>query len=547
MALSFVIDRRLEAEERYRDPLSFFRCMSEGQEQVAVHFVDGLDVYAHAAERSGKSKIGAALTAAFTLGRDTLAKRDGSIVRLPVLKPPVRWLIGFDSYKLGSASTATVLKNLLGVEAESYRQEMAGGASGCPSVIRVKHSLATSEAMWSSIFMFPYDGVLPRSMELDGYWLDEPPPVQYLEAVRSRVGMRPLRRLITATPLDAMKWRPIKDQYPPEENEVEGGRVRVRWSVFDNEALPDWVKEDLTRAAEGQVHEKAKLYGHHVDAKGECPWAADLLDRWTARTSQGVFLRVTATDERDTVKGREKYQVTKTCEVWQDPQPNQRYLVVADASSGIKSNEHDPGGVHVWEVDSRKLVARFGQMRGSHDPWNGYIGAYGLGWIAATLAKKYSSGGVAAVVAPEGNAWAGPMLTALADARHFNIFRDDKVDRPGQEGMRLGFVNSDATRPLFIGALENAMARDDVVIQSPEVVQCMRDCIIDRNGKIVAGPGYHDEDMILAGAALHIIHRRFPSTRPRLSPKETLIQQLTGRTRPPRFQPRAPARLKWSH
>ena len=531
--MSVGLINRVDLAREAADPLAYFRCKSEGQERVAGYVSQRVEVYAHAAERAGKSKIGAAITAAFCLGKDHLRTRDGAIISLPILRPPVRWLIGFDSYKLGGASVMHTLRGVLGLAEEHYHEDLAGGAAGCPSVIRVRHALARSQADWSLIYIFPYDGVRPRSMELDGWWLDEPPPIMYLEAVRSRIGARrDLRGLITATPLERKVWEPIKNQYPGEECAVEGGRVRVRWSVFDNEALPQKVKDELALRAKGSAYEKAKLFGHHVDASGDCPWSAELLDRWLARTYRGELETVRVTDEENRERGRQKLTIARVIETWADVgDPHEPNLVVVDAASGVKSEAHDPSGIHVWGMKSRVLKARFGQIKDLADQWNGYVGPYGLGMLAADLSKRYAVGGHLAQVAVESNGWALPALTALNDAGAWNLLRDRPVDMPGREQVRLGFTTSDRTRPLFLDALEQAMLRDDVLIYSPEVVRCLMDCIIDRNGKIVAGTGYHDEDMILAGSALHHIAQRYrqgavPEVRESL--KDRLLREIHG-------------------
>jgi len=230
-------------------------------------------------------------------------------------------------------------------------------------------------------------------------------------------------------------------------------------------------------------------------------------------------------------------------ELWKEPEPTKRYVVVADASSGVRTNEHDPAGCHVWCVEDHEQVARFGQMSDYHDVWNGYIGPYGLGMIAAHLAKRYSNGGVPALTAPESGPWQGPTLSALNDAGVYNILHDRKMDTPGHEYAKLGFENTEQTRPMFIGALEEALERNNAIINSPETVQCLRDCVIDPKGKIVAGSGYHDEDLILAGAALHIIKQRYPHHRKPKREAEKFLEAI--KVQRPKKVPFAPARQRW--
>jgi hypothetical protein len=552
VAPSFLYASRLAELARQKDPLAHFRCSSEGQELVVRHVADCTEVYAHAAQRSGKSTIGAALTADFTKGHGWIMARDGSKIVLPVLRPPVRWVLGFDSYKLGGASVMHSLRSMLGVEGEDYHEDMGGGAAGCPSVVRVRHSKSQGENGWSTIYVFPYDGVRPRSMELDGWWCDEPPPILYLEALRSRLGAkRALRGYITATPLERKTWGPIKVQYPLEENQLEGDRVRVRWSVFDNEALSPTVQESLRQRAAGSAYEKAMLYGHHVDAEGDCPWSADLLDRWHARTRRGELELLKVTDEKDRPEGRERYQAFRVVEYWERCDPNGVYLATLDASSGIRKADHSPSGVHIWNLRTRSLAARYGQIAGLkamhsdlQPEWNGYIGSYGLGWIGAGMMQRYVVGGTQVLCAPEVGPWQAGTLRALRDAGHRRFVYETSIETPGQQATRIGFLNSDKTRPKFFAAIEEGLARDDVTILSPEVIRCYKDLIVDANNKLVPGAGYHSEDAILSGAALWLMPQYYQAPKFIPTPAETFRQTLRRPAKPRRTDYR-PAREKW--
>lgn len=477
----------LAAEQRRREnPLEYERTSSAGQEALIRRVAEGIDTLAHAAERAGKSRGGCLLDAAFVRGIGEIKTWEGQPLRIPVLRPPVRGLIGVDSYKLGGASLMKTLRPLLGIYGRDYTEH--GGAEGCPALIKVRHELARDESQWSEIAVFPYDGVLPRGMERDFVHADEPPPIRWWEAASARVGAgRSLRLYITATPLDPRLWRPIFDLFPPlgdeNDNVVMDGSVRIRWALRDNKALPLKEVEALERRASKSAFRRAKLYGYPVTGVGGCPWPLDLLQELLnacvpPKRVEALSIERMASGERESAK----------LQIWEDPEEGGAYYVVGDPAKGIDDGRHDPDGMQVWNRRTKVLAARL----------SGYVGGWGLGNAMADMHYRYNE----AICDPLTTGGYGEaVLQALRSRGVYHMVRDRVEIRPGEWQERVGTIETHELRGKIIGSIERAIDTGEMVCPSAEIVTCLMECIVDK-GKVVAAPGSHDEDMICLGRAM---------------------------------------------
>ncbi len=481
----FALDDELKQRA---DPIAYFRCSSEGQERVAEYFAQGIETYAHAAERAGKSKIGIACWMALAQGQPGIFRRDGSLVRFPRLQPAVTGVVAFDTYKLGGAAFVKTLFAMLG----DWEHERGPNAShGCPAYVDIRHVAARNRSEWSRVWFFPYDGVLPRSMELDFWHCDEPPPIAFLEALTARVAaFRPAPRgVITATPLDENAWAPIKLRYPERECAPEEGRVRVRWSVFDNEALPDTAKATLKRNARGSIYELAKLYGHHVSADGGNPWPAESLQRLMDRTrpplnTERLFVQKEVTGEG----GKHLEEVACDLLLWQEPVKGDPYYIVGDPAKGISDGRHDPDGLQVWNRRARSLVAEI----------DGYLGGWGLGNAMVKLARRYNDAVCDPLVT---GGYGEALLSAIRVQGYGNLTHDRIETRPGHWQNRVGTTENHELRGKIVGAVERAVLTGQCDIPSASVIACLMKVRV-KDGKVQAIGRGHDEKMICAGRAL---------------------------------------------
>jgi hypothetical protein len=336
---------------------------------------------------------------------------------------------------------------------------------------------------------------------------------------------RPFIKFITATPLEASRWQWMQEDFAgclayasahvtgKEEliGSPAGGRAEIRSTLYDNRALqPEDVQGFLTDFR-GDPFFDARVRGDYVDAAGQCPFDVTVLDRWQTRCRDGRTDRVIIQTETDGHDGRLMETIVVPCEVWHDAEPGEKYLLIADPASGTKSKHHDPAGLILVARKRPRLVARY----------NGYLSPYGLGNLASILAQRYNK---ALVDVDMTGGYGGPFLSGLG--RYLNINRDTDPDKPGYVNPRLGFRITASNRGEIIGAIQQALAEDGIIIESSDVISTLRNVVltVTKSGmsKYEARAGKHDEDFIILGRALYLLSTR---------PMKERLKPLSGRLR----------------
>jgi hypothetical protein len=269
----------------------------------------------------------------------------------------------------------------------------------------------------------------------------------------------------------------------------------------------------------------ARIHGDYIDASGSCPFDISTLLQMLEECREPEIVEWKVTREIDTEEGRTRVTTEVPVEVFAQPRIGRSYYIPIDPSSGVNDPKHDPGGLHVRERGNGDLVARF----------NGYIGSYGIGVLAAGLARQYND----AIVDPETTGgWGEGVLRGLADSHYGNVSRQKRELTPGKWHTELGFKTTRDTRSAMIAAIQAWTEAWKSGIRyaatpSREVLQCLLDIILDETGKPVAAPGLKDEDMILQGQSLRTAvsqsGRIIPEIyRPALTEEQKLIRRIQG-------------------
>ena len=463
--------------EAKRDPLGWFRFSSEAQRKVFRHLNRQDEVYLRAGNQAGKTTVAAFAAVALARG---VPEVDGE--RLPVLETPNTGAILGKSYKQMSESTVKAVLAALG----DWPHKVEKGSQNTIVAIRVKPDRVSSDdpMRWSRILILPQDGEAPVGMRLDWAWADEPPKEDYWHELRARGrANRPFLRFITMTPLDRREWAWLEREFAGCQEPGKDGKVELRLTVFDNKALGSAHLKQLERQYAKDPLLKARLYGDYEDVVGQCPFDRDGMNKWQARCRQGVPVRVLDLDGHSPVD----------VETWFEPEKAEGYFVIADPSAGIKDEkqEHDPAGVIVVSRSKKQVVAR----------WNGYEPAFRVGKIARKLADKYNH---AMVVWERNSGYGEPFYMGLEG--YGNVYLEHHQDaRRVSFYERLGWTTSATSRGTIIGALQKAVLQDGLIVLSGEAISSMRGFIMQRTGKVEAGSGRHDEDVILLGLACHLL------------------------------------------
>jgi hypothetical protein len=180
--------------------------------------------------------------------------------------------------------------------------------------------------------------------------------------------------------------------------------------------------------------------------------------------------------------------------VWEYPNYNRQYMVVADVARGDAS---DYSTAQVIDIDDSSQVAEY----------RGRIGTVEFGNFLVSLATEYSN----ALLVIENSNIGWSTIQTVIDRNYGNLFymsNDLKyvdVERQmtnrhyrEERQMVAGFSTTQRTRPLIISALDSYISNKDILIRSKRLIDELF-TFIWNNGRAEAMRGYND-DLIMAMA-----------------------------------------------
>ena len=210
----------------------------------------------------------------------------------------------------------------------------------------------------------------------------------------------------------------------------------------------------------------------------------------------------------------------------------------------MDDGKHNPAGLHVSEVGTGDLCAR----------WGGYLAPYSLGVMAGGISRQYNEAGIDVET---NDHWGVNVVRGVHAARMgHRLTYEQQLLRPGQWAKEVGFKMNEKTKGELIGQIQEWLAASKAGVRyakcpSRKVIETLLDAELDERGKIVAGPGIaHGEDMILWGQKLRRCVSRLNKETPDLyqAPKtkmQRLAEMIQGQEEPsrrilpkPRRQPR---------
>lgn len=192
--------------------------------------------------------------------------------------------------------------------------------------------------------------------------------------------------------------------------------------------------------------------------------------------------------------------------MWEMPRPGKLYVVAVDASHGL---EQDNAVVQVlrvgdrWEKDEQ--VAE----------WAGDLPPTELAVVAALIGRIYrdKSMDLDALMAVECNP-GSPGGTTQAELERLGYNNFYVQQRPhtttGQMATVYGWWTTTGTRPYLVNTLIEFLKREDVLINSPKLIEEMGSFVKSKSASgrwhFEAFEGYHDDRIIALGIALYIAH-----------------------------------------
>lgn len=484
------------------DPLALFHTTSEWQRRFIAHL--RYPIYAHPANKSGKTTTVVACALALGQGREEL---DG--IPLPRLPSPCVGAIFSLDYKQQRLAVQETLLRWLGrwphkLERDGETIVSIALKPGFGPGFRAAQEPSDDPRTWTKIGLYSQKNLASGvGFRLHFAAFDEPPvmPV-YREVMKAGFPGWPFPTFIGATSIKRSQWYPLRAYFPTEdakgqdtEDRLVNGVIRISGSVYENTALQPADIADLERRYAPDPDRMARLYGHEINTEGLSPFRANLdeLNRWMEMAEAPREVRPwKVSREVTTDKGREVVEEVVDVEIYDDAMPGHRYRGIADPSMGIDDSTHDPGENTVWDLTVRPVV--------DVASYSGFLGEYGLGVLAASMARAYNE----ALVDPDTTGGlGGGFLGGLRASKYARVV-NHRTGKQEMSRLRIGFVLSTETRMQFAAAINEAlyaskMGKPFMRIRNPRIIADLLDMIVDAEGRPITPPGTHDEGFITAG------------------------------------------------
>ena len=192
---------------------------------------------------------------------------------------------------------------------------------------------------------------------------------------------------------------------------------------------------------------------------------------------------------------------------WRDP-----YIIGADVSLGVGQDY----SAAVVMNKQYEVVAHYRNNRIDPSLWGELLFYLGRYYNNAFLAVESNSMGIAT-------------LQKLDSMEYVNLYRQTKVANvSNEEGERLGFRTTSATKPAIIGNLKNLIENEEIMIPSPQIIQELKDYVATDTGKTEAAPGCNDDSVIALAICSEVLRTHWD----RLNTGHITWKQKIGNWRP---------------
>jgi len=191
----------------------------------------------------------------------------------------------------------------------------------------------------------------------------------------------------------------------------------------------------------------------------------------------------------------EKRGVDGNLWIWESPDYQKSYMVVADVARGDST---DYSGFHVFDIESCTQVAEY----------KGKISPKEYGNVLVGIATEYCD---ALLVIENANiGWS--TIEQVISREYKNLYYSSRSDNETVESYMAkyerdklvpGFTMSLKTRPLVIAKMTEYIRERSVIVQSKRLLAEMR-VFIWRNGKAQAQSGYNDDLIMAFATALYV-------------------------------------------
>jgi hypothetical protein len=175
------------------------------------------------------------------------------------------------------------------------------------------------------------------------------------------------------------------------------------------------------------------------------------------------------------------------------PKWDTNYVIAADVSLGV-GQDYSTAVVLNKEY---KVIALYRDNR---------IDPSLFGELLFYLGRYYNN----SLLCVESNSMGVATLQKLESMDYVNLYRQTKIANVSkEEGSRLGFRTTSATKPAIIGNLKNLIENEELNVPSNIMIQELKDYISTSTGKTEAAPGTHDDTVMALAMACEVLRTHY--------------------------------------
>lgn len=175
--------------------------------------------------------------------------------------------------------------------------------------------------------------------------------------------------------------------------------------------------------------------------------------------------------------------------IFEYPQWDTNYVIAADVALGVGQ---DYSTAVVLDKEYR-VLALYRDNRIDPSLW---------GELLFYLGRYYNN----SLLLVESNSMGVATLQKLESMDYVNLYRQTKIANVSkEEGTRLGFRTTSATKPSIIGNLKSLIENEEINIPSNIMIQELKDYISTDTGKTEAAPGSHDDTVMALAMGCEVL------------------------------------------
>ena len=175
-------------------------------------------------------------------------------------------------------------------------------------------------------------------------------------------------------------------------------------------------------------------------------------------------------------------------EIWEAPSFKDKYIIGADVALGVGQDY----SAAVVMNSKREVVGLYRNNR---------IDPSAFGKELFYLGRYFNN----ALLAVESNSMGVATLQKLKDMNYVNMYFQTKIANiSNEEGIRLGFRTTSASKPAIIGNLKNWLFEEELDIKSSVIIQELKDYLSDDRGTTGASPGCLDDSVMALAIACEV-------------------------------------------